>query len=254
MIRKQLMRNGIGTSKSDAVTRFRMRGTEVSRLEGFSDAVFAFAITLLIVSLQPPESFSRLMQDVQGFLPFAVCFVLLAVVWMQHYVFFRRYGLQDPLTVALNLALLFVVLFYVYPLKYLFSLAFGQVHEVPALSDIQGQQLFTIYGAGYAATFVIFALLYLNAYRNRAELGLNALELFDTRTGMIASLLMAGVGLLSIVIAWLTHGNWINASGFVYVVIAPVQFIYRRIRGRQRRAIEQRVSAEQPAVATAANA
>ena len=252
MIRRQLMRNGIGTSKSEDPTRFRLRGTEVSRLESFSDAVFAFAITLLIVSLQTPAKFIELMYDVQGFLPFAVCFMLLAIVWVQHYAFFRRYGLQDPLTVALNLALLFVVLFYVYPLRYLFSLAFGQIPE--KLTDIQGQQLFTIYGAGYAATFVIFALLYLNAYRNRAELGLNALELFDTRTGMIASLLMAGVGLLSIVIAWLTHGDGINASGFVYVVIAPLQFIYRHIRGRQRRAIEQRVSAEQPAAATAANA
>ena len=50
-----------------------------------------------------------------------VSFVLLFFVWFNQYKFFRRYGLRDTITVVLNAALLFVVLFYVYPLKFLFS-------------------------------------------------------------------------------------------------------------------------------------
>src|SRR5690349_20306100 len=103
--------------------KFRRRGLAVSRLEGFSDAVFAFALTLLVVSLQVPKTFDDLLATLSGFLPFALSFTLFIFIWYQHYAFFRRYGLEDPLTIILNSALLLVVLFFVFPLKFLFSIA-----------------------------------------------------------------------------------------------------------------------------------
>jgi uncharacterized membrane protein len=98
------------------------RGRDISRLEGFSDAVFAFALTLLVVSLEVPKSFDELMATMNGFFAFACCFAIVIWIWHEHNVFFRRFGLQDHFTVFLNSVLLFVVLFYVYPLKFLFSL------------------------------------------------------------------------------------------------------------------------------------
>ena len=83
----------------------------ISRLEAFSDAVFAFALTLLVVALEVPKSYDELMELVGGFLSFACCFSVLVWVWYEHNLFFRRYGLQDPYTVFLNGGLLFVVLF-----------------------------------------------------------------------------------------------------------------------------------------------
>jgi uncharacterized membrane protein len=91
----------------------------VSRLEGFSDAVFGFALTLLVVSLETPRTNEQLWQLVGGLLPFALMFAMVCWIWYEHNIFFRRYGLQDPWTVFLNSVLLFVVLFYVYPLKFL---------------------------------------------------------------------------------------------------------------------------------------
>src|SRR6201994_3614088 len=100
------------------------RSHEPSRLETFSDAVFAFAVTLIIVSLEVPKSFGDLLETLKGTASFAICFALLFLIWNNQNLFFRYYGLRHGLTTALNAALLFVVLVYVYPLKFLFNLAF----------------------------------------------------------------------------------------------------------------------------------
>ncbi|HNL26385.1 MAG TPA: TMEM175 family protein, partial [bacterium] len=95
---------------------FRWRGHEVTRVEAFSDAVFAFAMTLLVVSLEVPKNLSQLLETMRGFPAFATCFTILVMLWYWHYKFFRRFGLQDRFTIVWNAALLFVVLFFVYPL------------------------------------------------------------------------------------------------------------------------------------------
>jgi uncharacterized membrane protein len=87
------------------------RSHDISRLEAFSDAVFAFALTLLVVALEVPKSYDELMKLMGGFLSFACCFSVLLLIWYEHNIFFRRYGLSDPYTVVLNGGLLFVVMF-----------------------------------------------------------------------------------------------------------------------------------------------
>src|ERR1700679_3570039 len=84
------------------------RSHEPSRLETFSDAVFAFAVTLIIVSLEVPKSFTELYETMKGTLSFAACFATLFQIWNQQNLFFRRYGLNDAWTAALNGMLLFV--------------------------------------------------------------------------------------------------------------------------------------------------
>jgi hypothetical protein len=46
---------------------FRLRGIEMSRVDGFSDVVFGFALTLLVVSLEVPKTFAELHQSLRGF-------------------------------------------------------------------------------------------------------------------------------------------------------------------------------------------
>src|SRR5947207_4796533 len=111
------------TAESRDLPGFRLRGQEVTRLESFSDAVFGFALTLLVVSLDVPKTFDDLVTTLRGFPAFAICFLFLALIWNGHYKFCRRYGLDDGTTRFLTCALLFLVLFYVYPLKFLFNLS-----------------------------------------------------------------------------------------------------------------------------------
>ena len=150
------------------------------------------------------------------FFAFAVCFVLLFAVWHSHYRFSRRYGLwDDAIAVNLNTALLFIVLLYVYPLKFLFTLlsdtllGFSTTVRLPSgavVETIRNDQvplLMVIYGAGFVALQTVFVLLYLRAYTLRDTLGLDAHERSVTREEMQGFLLMVGVGLISIVIALL---------------------------------------------------
>src|SRR5688500_12935410 len=184
------------------------RRHDISRLEAFSDVVFGFALTLLVVALDVPKSYDELMTLMAGFVPFAASFALLTWVWYEHNVFFRKYGLQDPLTTTLNAVLLFVVLFYVYPLKFLFTAAFS--FFIPALGIKLGltpgqlPRIFAIYGAGFVVLFTMFALLYLQAYRWRRELHLTPLDEFDVRQSIGEHLVSAGVGLVAIAVALFT--------------------------------------------------
>lgn len=113
MIRESLARRELAAERD-----FHWRGGEITRVEGFSTAVFAFAVTLLIVSLEVPQTFNELLGAMRSFIAFAICFTLLTMVWYRDYIFFRHHGLQDAHTTVLNIILLFLVLFYVYPLKF----------------------------------------------------------------------------------------------------------------------------------------
>src|SRR3954469_10228981 len=115
-----MFRGSRSTQSPDAIG-FRERGRDVNRLESFSDAVFGFALTLLVVSLDVPKTFNDLVATMRGFPAFALCFLFLALIWNGHYRFCRRYGLNDGTTRFLTCVMLFLVLFYVYPLKFLFN-------------------------------------------------------------------------------------------------------------------------------------
>ncbi|MGA9725339.1 MAG: TMEM175 family protein, partial [Candidatus Binatus sp.] len=105
-----------------AADGFRLRGHQVTRVEALSDVVFAFALTLLGVSLGVPRTFDQLLETMRDFPAFAICFAILIRLWHDHYRFFRRYGLQDGTTIFLNSVLLFIVILFVYALKFLVSL------------------------------------------------------------------------------------------------------------------------------------
>jgi uncharacterized membrane protein len=216
---------------------FRWRGEDVSRIEAFTDAVFAFAVTLLVVSLEVPKTFEELLVDMRGFFAFAICFFLLLFVWYEHYKFFRRYGLRDIPTIWLNSALLFLVLFYVYPLKFLFTLWMDQLFGFSENEMIEASQvplLMLIYGAGFITIQLVFVLMYLRAYSLRGALGLGAHELSVTREEIQGYLLNIAVGLASVAIAIFGGEGVVSLAGYVYLLVFPLQTINGRVMGARR--------------------
>jgi uncharacterized membrane protein len=223
---------------------FRLRGHEIQRIETFSDAVFAFAVTLLIVSLEVPKSFEELLISMRGFFAFAICFTLLMTVWHEQHVFFRRYALDDTTTVVLNSMLIFIVLFYVYPLKFLFSLWFGGAIYGPgknpfSIREEQVPQLFVIYGMGFVIIYSIFSLLYMHALRRRGHLQLSTLEVFDTRTKLYAQLTMVAIGGCAVILALALPLRIAELSGMWYFVIGPAFWVLHGRRAVIRKRIKE---------------
>lgn len=214
---------------------FRWRSTEVSRVEGFSDAVFGFALTLLVVSLEVAKSFDQLISALRETAVFAFCFALLYVVWEKHHRFFRRYGLQDGLTLVLNGLLLFVVMLYVYPLRFLATAFLDGVilhRETVSIQEGQLGALFLIYAAGFLAIFGLLGLLYAHALRHADHLELNAVERALTRLEIVRAALVAGVALLSSALVVVLPPRLIGFAGYAYTLIGAVEWWHGEATGR----------------------
>jgi uncharacterized membrane protein len=218
--------------QSRTTESIRWRGGQVTRIEALTDAVFGFTITLLAVSLEVPATFEELMGLMRGFVAFAFSFTLLILVWTYHYRLFSRYDLEDGWTIVLNSVLLFVVLFYVYPLKFVASFLLGGVDNAFTSLD-QVPLMMAIYSSGFVAVFLVFTALYRHAYALRDRLGLSAEEAHDARAHVANCLVMAGVGVVSVLCALLIPGPIAApVAGFIYFLIGPLQWL---VSSRMRR-------------------
>jgi uncharacterized membrane protein len=218
---------------------FRWRAGEITRLEAFCDVVFGFALTLLVVSLEVPRNYAELMAAIRGFVPFAACFAQLILIWRAHYRFSRRYGLEDPYTVFLNVVLLFLVLFFVYPLKFVFTTLFEELTGSTTAAIWgwhEASVLMRIYAAGFISVFLLFALMYAHAYKLRKELGLNAVESLETRLAVQENTILASIGALSFVLA-LKNPAW---AGWSYFLLGPVLTIHGAVYGKRVRFLAEK--------------
>jgi uncharacterized membrane protein len=205
-----------------------IRHHEVTRLEGFSDAVFGFALTLLVVSLEVPQSMEALTTQMKGFIPFALMFAMVCWIWYEHNKFFRRYGLQDAWTTFLNSVLLFVVLFYVYPLKFLTTALMYDFtglgsRDGPSFRNehADGSALMLLYDLGVIAIFFAFVLLYQHASRKRKELGLTGLDEIALKFGLRSHLISMSIGLVSLAIV-LTVPRFSYVGGMIFCLMGPL--------------------------------
>lgn len=219
---------------------FRHRGHEIVRIEALSDAVFAFAVSLLVVSLEVPQTFNELMLIVKGAIPFFATIAMLFQFWYRQYIFFRRYGMNDFMTILLNLVYLAVILFYIYPLKFLFSLLlyiwtgmdlFPKASEngLIILENYQFHQLIILFSIGYLLIWLTIYGWHKRALINSVKLDLNRYEIIFTQRETSGALLNSLIGLLAIYFAIIRKEE---LAGYCYLLIPLImvihQIIYRK--------------------------
>lgn len=224
---------------------FLQRKHRISRLEEFSDAVFGFALTLLVVSATVPRSYADLSALVRGIPAFACCFVLLAWIWYEHESFFERYALEDGVTIVLNSTLLFVVLLYVYSIKFMFDAFMLQVFGLQGRDPVTPMSLaelasaFTLYGLGFCVLMLLFAALYFHAHRSRQALGLSRIEAFEARAIAGHHVLSALVGVGVAAFASFGPNRLAFLSPICFALMGPAHWIYAQRMSRLRPAAEQ---------------
>ncbi len=227
----------------DALPRlrgFRLRGLEMTRLETFIDAAFAFSITLLVIANnQVPEDIESLLKAFRNVPAFVASIVVMGLFWRGHWLWSRRYGLEDGVSIFISWSMMVTILIYVYPLKALFGAMFYALseqrvgHSLAAKTIWDVRAFFAIYALGFAAISFEILLLNLRAWRLREPLRLNAHETTMTRYEIWGWSLPSSVGLLSLLLAVTLPLAYVEWSGWIYFSLALLVPVYRRLSRRR---------------------
>ncbi|MFK7828493.1 MAG: TMEM175 family protein [Congregibacter sp.] len=206
---------------------FRLRGLEMTRIEVFVDAAFAFAVTLLVISFDEiPGSFEEMVVALKGVPAFIVSAAQLIWIWYEHNKWSRRYGLEDGMTTVLSGALLIVVLVYIYPLRVMIEGMFtwfsgGYLPATMSMSSFEELGfMFVFFGIGFTVLSLVFLLMYWHAVRCKEQLALNPVELFQSRMLFMLWLGFAVIGGVAIALALLVPTALMPWAGFAYVLLS----------------------------------
>lgn len=217
---------------------FRWRGSEITRIEGLNDAVFAIAITLLIVSLDVPKSFADLKKILNNFIGFAFTFAYLIYLWYLNYIFYRRYGLHNLKIIIYNSILLFLIIYYIYPLKFMVGMLVYQFRlSAESTVNIRYEdtaELMNYYSLGLVAVFLLYFLMYYEALKEKNNLLLNNKEILISKSYLSSFVFMMLFAVLSILINLSGSSLW---AGLIYILVGPLQTINGYYWGKKIRKI-----------------
>jgi TMEM175 potassium channel family protein len=192
------------TARADPGSASRDTGRRVA----FSDAVFAIAVTLLVLEIRPPTDYGNLLHGLVALWPsyfaYAVTFLFIGQVWANHHVMFEHIRAADRVVLLLNTLLLMVVAF----------LPFATSVLAGAMRSGQGERTAVVF---YGIAFDLTALTF------------NAVWQYARRHGLLDDALdSAGVTAISrrfqLALAWLAIGALLGAFLPVLGVVVIAAF------------------------------
>ena len=224
---------------------FRLRGIGMTRLETFIDAAFAFAISMLVIAAQQiPDNIQTLLAAFKNVPTFVCSIAVLGIFWRGHWLWSRRYGLEDSASILISWAMIVTILILIYPLKAIFGamwylISSGHVGQRFSLhtTESEARTIFAIYALGLVAISAEILLLNLRAWQLREPLRLNARERLVTRGELTGWSVPVSVGIISFVLALILPREQIAWSGWVYfsmIILVPVHAAYHRRKMEQK--------------------
>lgn len=206
-----------------------LRGENMTRIETFVDAAFAFSFTMLVISIDqiprsPPELLA-LSKDIPAFI---ISAAIIGSIWLAQTTWSRIFGLQDTVTVLLSLGLVVLVLIFVYPIKLMIQASVeyisGGAMGMALFDDIgwannSVASLFIYFSLGLIALSFILISLYLNALRFKRQLVLSNYEVHFCQHACVSWVVVALVAVASMLIALLSTEGRVALAGNVYSVL-----------------------------------
>nr|WP_225444767.1 TMEM175 family protein [Pseudomarimonas arenosa] len=184
-------------------------------MEAFVDAAFAFAVTLLAVSIDSvPSNREELIETLKGVPAFACSFTVICLFWWDHNTWSRRFGLDDGHSTVLSLVYIGTALVFVYPLKSMFSSMWAflsdgflpSTYQVESIDDLRW--MFGLYAAAFVSLGWLSFMLKRHAWRQRDKIGLDAIERLCLQREFASSYLHMGVGVASLFAALSLSPGW----------------------------------------------
>src|SRR5437667_575197 len=224
---------------------FRLRGMQMTRLETFMDAAFAFAISMLVIAAQQiPDNIQALLAAFKNVPTFVCSIAVLGIYWRGHWLWSRRYGLEDSVSILISWAMIVTMLIFIYPLKAIFGamwhfISSGQIGQPFSLHTTvsQARTIFAVYALGLIAISAEILLLNFRAWQLRESLRLNARERLMTRGELMGWSIPVSVGIVSLVFSFTLPIEQIAWCGWVYFLMAILVRVHRFLHRRRLAAV-----------------
>jgi uncharacterized membrane protein len=219
---------------------FYHRGKDTTRIDTFVDAAFAFALTLLVISFDAvPQSFDELVIALRAVPAFLFAFCILAMFWIAHRNWSTRFGLDTAFATVVSLALIFVLLVYVYPLRAMATAAMSALTNgwlptefyIDRVGKVRG--LFAIYAIGFFISNLCIVLLNWHALRHADRLALTPEERLLTQHEVLAWSIVGSSGAASLVLAATLPDRLVGLAGWIYMGLAVVMPTFGFVTSRR---------------------
>ena len=176
------------------------------RLDNFTDAAFAFAVSLMVIGgAGAPENFDALVGALTDLPAFAFGFAVMAMFWMSHVRWRTIRGEGDWLSTLLTLILIFLTLVYVQPLRAMASATGLWFTGQGRMFGGSLAGLFAVYGTGFAAMSLTMVALWSEPLR---EQSLTSEQRGNARGERGIWVILAVTGLVSILMTATAYAKW----------------------------------------------
>ncbi len=217
-----------------------LRGEAMTRIETFVAAAFAFAITMLVISLDEiPNNIDAFIVAVKNIPSFVASCALIFWIWHSHATWSRQYGLEDTRTVVLSGLLVCIVLVYIYPLRLMMQGLFMSISGGYFPFELQVNHywelrfVFAFYAIGFTLLSVNFMGLFQHALNCADEIQLTEYERFVTKTYQLHWGLNAAICSMALVLALILPESLMPYSPYTYTALWPFSMWLNRYRNKQ---------------------
>lgn len=226
------------------IAMFRMRGESMTRIETFVAAAFAFAVTMMVISVGSlPSTMEEFITATKEIPAFSASCAVIIWIWHTHANWSRRYGLEDSGSIFLSSVLIILVLVYIYPLRLMLQGLFHVISDGYFPSGFSFNSfgevrfMFAFYALGFILLSVNFMGLFAYANYKKLPLNLNPVEQFDTKTELLSWSGVAAVAIVSLFIALMGTQSMIGFSGYIFFSLFPVLHGMAFFRSKKRKTL-----------------